>query len=203
MSRQDDHMEVRSAQILEAAMRVFARMGFHKARMDDIAQEAGVSKGLLYWYYKNKDAIIAAILDRVFSDELRHLRDALAAQGPVSARLIRLGEESARDILRMEMLIPIAFEFYALAGRNRHVRAALQRYYALYRQNLARLIEEGVTAGEFRPDIDPEGVAHSIIALIEGLILLWVVAPEQTALVDQTRQGLELVLKGIQARRIS
>ncbi len=43
--------EQRRLQILQAAQHVFARMGFHKARMDDIAHEAGVSKGTLYWYY--------------------------------------------------------------------------------------------------------------------------------------------------------
>ncbi len=62
MSPRPDVSEERRTQILEAAMAVFARQGFDKARMDDIAQQARLSKGALYLYYKSKDAIISAIL---------------------------------------------------------------------------------------------------------------------------------------------
>ncbi len=191
--------EQRKNQILDAAMQVFARLGFHKARMDDVAREAGVSKGLLYWYYKNKDALIAAILDRLFSQEMGHLRQALVAPGPVSERLLALGGETARHVLRLKFLAPIAFEFYALAGRNAHVRSALQRYYAQYRQNLTQLIEEGIASGEFRPDTQAETVAQTIIALFEGLILLWIVDPEQMPLAEQVEESFALIVRSIRA----
>lgn len=187
----------RRTQILEAALQVFGRLGLHKARMDDIAREAGVSKGLLYWYFRSKDALIAAILDRIFSDEMRHLNEALAAEGPVSERLRTMVEKSAQDLLGMRVLAPIAFEFYALAGRNRHVREALRRYYALYLQGLTQLVSEGVAKQEFRPDTQPEGVARSLIALFEGTVLLWLVDPEKVSLVDHLREGVALLLQGI------
>ena len=59
MARTPKIVEDRKEQIIDAAMAVFARLGFHEARMDDIAQEAGLSKAALYLYYKSKDAIIA------------------------------------------------------------------------------------------------------------------------------------------------
>lgn len=199
MTPRPDVGEQRRNQILDAAMQVFARLGFHKARMDDIAREAGVSKGLLYWYYKNKDALIAALLDRLFSQEMSHLRSALAAAGPVSERLLALGAETARHMLNLKFLVPIAFEFYALAGRNAHVRSTLQRYYARYRQDLTRLIEEGIASGEFRADIQPEAVAQTIIALFEGLILLWMVDPEQMPLAEQVEESFALIVRSIRA----
>ena len=54
--------------ILEAAMRVMADKGFHKARMLDIAEEAGISYGLIYHYYKNKKELLNAIIDQYFDD---------------------------------------------------------------------------------------------------------------------------------------
>ncbi|HEY6540074.1 MAG TPA: helix-turn-helix domain-containing protein, partial [Ktedonobacteraceae bacterium] len=66
MSPRPDVSEERRNQILAAASTVFARSGFHEARMDDIAEEVGLSKGALYLYYKSKDAIIAALLKFFF-----------------------------------------------------------------------------------------------------------------------------------------
>lgn len=64
-----DVSEERRSQILDAAVAVFARLGFHQARMDDIVQEAGLSKGALYWYFKSKDEIVMAILSSLFERE--------------------------------------------------------------------------------------------------------------------------------------
>ena len=61
MSPKPDVSEERTAQIITAAMQVFAQQGLEKARMDDIASESGLSKGTLYLYFKSKDAIISAI----------------------------------------------------------------------------------------------------------------------------------------------
>ncbi len=66
MSPREDVSEERKEQILDAATEVFAQKGFDKARMDDIVEETGLSKGALYWYFKSKDDIIFAIMDRIF-----------------------------------------------------------------------------------------------------------------------------------------
>jgi len=55
MSPRPDVSEERKNQILDAAGKVFARLGFQKTRMDDIVEESGLSKGTLYWYFKSKD----------------------------------------------------------------------------------------------------------------------------------------------------
>ncbi len=73
MAPRPDVSEERKEQILEAAMEVFARSGFHGARMDDIAKQAGLSKGALYWYFDGKDAIIQGIMDRMFAREFEQL----------------------------------------------------------------------------------------------------------------------------------
>lgn len=74
MSPRPDVSEERKEQIIDAATHVFARSGYAKARMDDIAKETGVSKGTLYWYFKNKDAILLAILDNLLDRELAAIR---------------------------------------------------------------------------------------------------------------------------------
>ena len=84
MSPRPDVSEEHKNQILEAAIAVFARLGFQQTRMDDIAEQAGLSKGALYLYYKSKDAIIAALLKYFFTQEFKRLQAFVEADHEVS-----------------------------------------------------------------------------------------------------------------------
>src|SRR5690348_5001450 len=115
MSPRPDVSAERKQQILEAAIAVFARLGFRTARMDDVAEQAGLSKAALYLYYKSKDAIIAALLQRLFAQEFKQLQALVESegQGPVVEQLLVLTRQLAAMLQWMSRLMPIAFEFYA------------------------------------------------------------------------------------------
>ncbi|MEP7187772.1 MAG: helix-turn-helix domain-containing protein, partial [Roseiflexaceae bacterium] len=76
--------------ILAAAISVFAQHGFDAATTDDIARAAGLSKGGLYWHFKSKDDILAAILMQLFDQELGVIQRLVAAEGAVAPRLRQL-----------------------------------------------------------------------------------------------------------------
>src|SRR5210317_1467052 len=71
MSPRPNVSDERTSQIIAAAEEVFSKKGFSAARMDDIAEETGLSKGTLYLYFKSKDDLIIAILDRIFQREFK------------------------------------------------------------------------------------------------------------------------------------
>ena len=73
MSPRPDVTGERKIQILNAAEGVFTKKGFDDARMDDIAEETGLSKGTLYNYFKSKDDLIIAILDRIFQGVFKQI----------------------------------------------------------------------------------------------------------------------------------
>jgi AcrR family transcriptional regulator len=191
-----DVSEERINQILDAAIAVFAREGFAQARMDDIAHEARLSKGALYIYFKSKDAIISAIMQMFFRQEIRSLPAYDLSNGTVSEYLITITHLLTGAVERMTPLLPVGFEFYAIAGRRRDVRQFLQEYFAEYRQKLVAAIQQGVARGEFHK-IDPEMVAITIIALFEGLVLLWMVDPQTVQWGNQAEQALHLLLDGM------
>lgn len=199
MSPRPDVSEERKQQILEAAIAVFARLGFRSARMDDVAEQAGLSKAALYLYYKSKDAIITALLQYLFTQEFKHLQALVEAesQGPVVEQLLVLTRQLAEMMQWMSRLMPIAFEFYAIAGRDKDVRQFLKGYFTDYRQLLARLIERGIAQGEFR-DIDAMATAITLTALFEGQALLFFVDPEATRWTDQLETSVQLLLLGLQ-----
>jgi AcrR family transcriptional regulator len=198
MSPRPDVSEERRNQILEAAMAVFARQGFDQARMDDIAQEVGLSKGALYLYFKSKDAIISAILQFFFSRAMKKLQGFLESEEPPSVReqLLRLNQYYIAEMKWMVSLLPLSFEFYAVAARQKAVRQFLKQYFKDYREVLTALVQRGIDRGEFRP-MQAERVAIAIAALYEGLALLWMVDPDATQW-EQTGEGsLLLLLDGL------
>jgi AcrR family transcriptional regulator len=198
MSPRPDVSAERRDQILNAAIKVFAHLGFQRARMDDIADESSLSKGALYLYFKSKDDLIAAILRRIYEHELRALRAAQADTGSASQRLLALADHMTGQVRHLSILLPVWFEFYALAGRQRAVRQALIGYFHEYRTLLAALIQRGCDQGEFRP-VDAEQTATAFIAVLEGVTLLWAVGPEAFDVAEQARAAVGLLLAGIAA----
>lgn len=198
MSPRPDVSEERKNQILEAAIAVFARLGFQQTRMDDIAGQAGLSKGALYLYYKSKDAIIGALLKYFFNQELKHLQDFVTTERPepVAEQILLLTRQLIDAMKWMERLMPIAFEFYALAGRDKEVRQFLNEYYITYRGDLARLIERGITRGEFR-SIDANAIAVTLTALFEGIALLYFIDPHGLQWDSQIETSVQTLLAGI------
>jgi AcrR family transcriptional regulator len=199
MSPRPNVSEERKNQILEAAIAVFARLGFRSARMDDVAEQAGLSKGALYLYYKSKDAIIAALLNYFFTQEFKRLQTLVETEqgGSVTDQAMAFAHQLAQAMQWMRRLMPIAFEFYALAGRNQEVRHSLKQYYQDYCRVLARLIERGIEQGEFRA-VDAQATATTLVALYEGLALLFFVDPEAIHWEDQIITSMRLLLQGLQ-----
>ncbi len=197
MSPKPDVSQERTAQILGAARKVFAKKGFYKARMDDIAQEAQVSKGTLYLYFKSKDAIITALLNRLFGHEMRDLSALQHAEGSARERLLRFVDLMLADMESWLNIIPVAYEFLGLIFRNKTVQKAFRQYLRTYVSLTVPLIEEGIANGEFRP-LDATETALTLGALFEGTILLWVYDPQTVDVSRQIRQGIDLLLKGLE-----
>jgi AcrR family transcriptional regulator len=187
MPNKKDIEETRRRQIIDAAEKVFVARGIDKARMDDIVEESGLSKGALYWYFKSKDAIIRAVVDRVFISEMREVEALVSAEGSASERLKTFVDFAVREYKRFEKLLPLAYEFVALAARSRTVRETVVIYFNRYRDILAEVVQQGIDRGEFKR-CDPETMAISIISMYEGMAMLWFIEPK---LVDWDVMGLE------------
>lgn len=187
----------RTQEVLNAAIKVFARLGFHKARMDDIAQEASVSKGVLYFYFKSKDAIIEALLKQIFSRSL-NMHELFQKEGSVRDHLLELTDTFGREVQMMKLLLPVAFEFYSLAGRNKTVNEFVGNYYREMITELGKLLGQGIATGELQSDLDTTQTARTIISLFEGLTLLWILEKGKFDWVTNARTSIIQFTRGIE-----
>lgn len=192
-----DVSEERRAQILDAALEVFARQGFHEARMDDIAQASGLSKGALYLYYKSKDAIIGALLTSIFNIAMRSSLTAAREDGTIRDRILEITERFAGEIDRFSRAVPVMLEFYAIAARDRTVRKYMGEIFEEYSALVARLLEQGMARGELRRGGDAHDLAVGLIAIWEGMALLWAMSPERVQWREQATLAVTTFLDGL------
>ncbi|MBN1535806.1 MAG: TetR/AcrR family transcriptional regulator [Anaerolineales bacterium] len=197
MSPRPNVSDERKDQILEAAADVFTKKGFDQARMDDIANQTGLSKGTLYLYFKSKDELIIAILEKIFHSVVKQLESRKNLELSATEAISLYTEEAIRDYKMMLHILPVTYEFLALAFRNKTVQNALKTYFHHYIDSMIPIIQRGIDSGEFRP-VQALDVAIAAGAIYEGTILLWIYDNTLISVEDHIRSSISLLLEGIQ-----
>ena len=154
------------ASILQAAVREFAREGVAGARTDAIARSAGVNKALLYYYFKDKEALYDAVLDEVFSGVSHAIRGALSQPLPPPERLKAYVRAHFDYIAAHPPYHRIVNAEFLRAGResSRMGRVA-QQYFRPVFSSLAALLKEGAESGDFQA-VNPIHFVPSMISVI-------------------------------------
>jgi AcrR family transcriptional regulator len=186
--------EQRKNEILDAALEVFSEVGLGEASVDDVVKRSGLSKGTLYWYFKSKDRLVGALMRRFFTRELERVRSLKEDIGPVRDRLLRYVHEIVTEMKLMPRAL--TFEFYAVAIRQKSIRKFMGQLYVQYCEELAAVIREGISQGEFR-QTDAGKLAAAMTGLCEGLILLWAINPEAFPFGDLLERSVKIVLEGV------
>jgi TetR/AcrR family fatty acid metabolism transcriptional regulator len=142
------------ARILEAAIHVFARHGYHGARVSDIAREAGIAYGLVYHYFRNKEEILASVFEERWSAFVRVV-EAIAAGSKSSHEKL---EAVASIILNAFRVRPDWVKVLVLEIQRSSRFADPERIRAVGRlfEQVARIVRAGQEAGELRRDVDPQ-----------------------------------------------
>jgi len=198
MAPKSDVSEERRSQILEAAKQAFSKQGIHKTRMSDIAEFSGLSKGALYWYFDSKDAIILALLDKVFEPEIQEMEALLEDSRSAEEKLLIYAERGGQDIINMLRWMPLIYDFFALAFRQNKIKEYISHYYKKNLALLEILIQQGIDSGEFKTN-SPQDAAITIGSIIEGTVMLWMYDPETIDIVQHIKSNIQLLLNGLRS----
>jgi len=162
LQRQSD----RRAEILDAAERCFARAGFHRASMQDICTEAGMSPGNLYRYFPSKEALIAGICERNRADAVDSFNHVQEAPDFFEA-LAGLARYHLVD--RTDDEVSICAEIMAESRRHPDIRQLYQTIENDIRERMAALLQRAAERNEIRSDLDPQAVAGLLMAIGDGM----------------------------------
>ncbi|HEV8046905.1 MAG TPA: TetR/AcrR family transcriptional regulator [Terriglobales bacterium] len=155
------------AAILQAAVREFAREGIAGARTDAIARAAKVNKALLYYYFKDKEALYGAVLDQVFGGLVTHLEEVFSRDLPPREKILAYAGAHF-DYVASHPLYPRIVQGEMMGvGRTRtnHLEKIVKRYFRPLFGRIAEVLKKGQFRGEFRP-VDPLHFIPSMIAVI-------------------------------------
>jgi AcrR family transcriptional regulator len=158
--------------ILDAAVRVFARQGFHTCRVADIADEAGVAYGLVYHYFSSKDEILDTLFLERWDLMLAAIAEADAAQQVPRDKLQAIAafiiDSYRHDPELMKVII-----VEVTRAANTFGLTHLARIREAYTQ-IAGIVERAQAAGAFRAEISPEFAALAFYGLIEQVLTGWI-----------------------------
>jgi TetR/AcrR family fatty acid metabolism transcriptional regulator len=186
--------------ILDAAVRVFAKKGFHATRVSEVAKAAGVADGTIYLYFESKDELLVSL----FEDRVQKLLAFLAAELPgaptASDRLRRIIElqlgllEGERDLAEVVTVI--------LRQSTKLMKEFAAPKFTAYLDTIARVVAEGQATGELRSDLSPHLAARAIFGALDGITMTWALGKaDRGGLVRASGQLAELVLRGLAPAR--
>jgi AcrR family transcriptional regulator len=184
-------------QIAHAAVEVFARQGFDRSKMDDVAREAGVGKGTLYEYYSDKEALLQEAFELLMGMYLGQFKSAVRHDTPP---LETLREVTEGVIAAMEHVGPVYkffIEYMLYASRNPQATQALAELLESFRALAKGLFDRGVRDGTLRADLDTTAAAAAYAAWFDGAIFHWIVLSAGPSLRQMADQFHDLMLRGM------
>ncbi|MXP10591.1 TetR/AcrR family transcriptional regulator [Pseudoblastomonas halimionae] len=166
-SLKSEFVAFKTNRIVEVASHLFYERGYSSCTLDNVADKLGVTKPFLYSYFKNKEAILAAICEVGISESLAALEATLAGEHQgYRERLAELVRQVGRIVIdRQEYVVVYQREMKHLSATD-HERILRLRH--SFDHQIAELIREGVEAGEFREDTD------SFVAVWIGGLISWI-----------------------------
>jgi TetR/AcrR family fatty acid metabolism transcriptional regulator len=177
-------------QILDAAVRVFARQGFHATRVADIADEAGVAYGLVYHYFRSKDEVLNELFVERWSLLLSAIEEADRAGRAHRERLLAVASfivDSYRHDPELMKVIIVEVTRAANSFGRTHLPEIRQAY-----EGIAKIVSDGQEAGAFRGDISPLFASMAFYGAIEQLLSGWIfdLIPASDAGFDEAKELL-------------
>jgi TetR/AcrR family transcriptional repressor of uid operon len=180
----------RRTQILDAALVCFAKRGFHQASMHDIAAEAGISVGLIYRYFENKEAVISAMADRHKKEISEVLQRARQAPTLLESVEILFTAHCCENEPRV--ISAFVVDLYAEASRNPRLADLVRDVLQTAMDGVTDLIARAPEAQAAAHGLSPTELAELIYAVARGMLMLDVLRPQQMTAAERRERQLEV-----------
>ncbi|MBN1365530.1 MAG: TetR/AcrR family transcriptional regulator [Syntrophaceae bacterium] len=172
-----EEQDNKKQRLLNSAIKVFSQKGYYEATISEIAGNAGVSDGILYEYFENKEDLLLSIADREMTDDVR-LIDKIFSIGNAERKLRRFIEYRCENYLTKPDYLKV---YLLLISTNRKFYD--QNAYKAFKQYndlIVSMVKEGQDEGVFDPDINPRIFRNMLMGGINHVLLRWLIVPKGT-----------------------
>lgn len=183
--------------ILDAAVRVFAKKGYHGAKVAEIAKKAGVADGTIYLYFRNKEDILVSLFDEVMEEHISQARAEIARVSGAPEKLrvaaqhhLKLfsGNEDLAVVFQVELRQSTKF-------LERFTASWLQDYFKL----LQDVIAEGQRDGTIRPDLPKKLATKALFGILDEMVTSWTLGRKDYDVGNLAEPVVDLFLRGASA----
>jgi TetR/AcrR family fatty acid metabolism transcriptional regulator len=188
--------------LLDAAVHVFARKGYHASRVGDIAEEAGVAYGLLYHYFDSKEEVLRTVFRETWRALIETIRSVEESGDSAPEQLRKIGEILLRSWRRNPDLVRV---LVLEVTRSPHLRGEIDEIVESFAE-IQAIVERGQADGTIRADLDARLASYVFYGAVEELLTGWVLGrlpdgEEDVALAERTL--VEIVTGGLAHERLA
>ncbi len=177
LTRKEKQAHTRSC-LMESAAKVFSRRGLQQASIDEVAEDAGFTKGAFYANFKSKEELFLAMLDERFAERLEQIERAAASDADMDRQVRQASADFTRYITDDPEWQRLFFEFSAYAARNEDFRQELVTRYRSLRERIAQVYARSAEQAGVDPPVPVEDVAVMTFAMANGIALEKLLEPE-------------------------
>ena len=188
--------EERKSQIMDAAMKVITRKGFSNTRMDDIVNEAGLSKGAIYHHYEGKKEIFLALIEHWETQTFPDFYSRNGKERSATDTLRDFANEVYKVFKSRSYVFQAEVEFWALANQDDEIRKRSQELYEKIINLFELVVNKGIREKEFI-QIDSRIAAIYILSVFQGINWFCIFNDNKIDAKDYIQQSIELILIGL------
>ena len=192
--------EERKSQIMDAAMKVITLKGFSNARMDDIVNEAGLSKGAIYHHYAGKKELFLALIDHWETQTFPDFYSGNAKDRSASDTLRTFANKIVKVFKTRSYVFQAEVEFWSLANQDDEVRIRSQELYEKIINLFELVIKKGIRQGEFL-QVDSRITAIYILSAFQGINWFCIFKDDKINAEEYIKKSIEFILNGLETTK--
>lgn len=177
LTRKEKQAHTRTC-LMQAAARVFARKGLQHSSIDEVAEDAGFTKGAFYANFKNKEELFLAMLDERFSRRLEEIEEVIGDDSSAAEKARRAGDDFAEMVAADLEWQRLFFEFQAYAARNDDFRQELVTRYRALQNRVAAALQDRFEQFGVEPVIPFDEMAIMMCSMGNGFALEKLLEPD-------------------------
>jgi TetR/AcrR family fatty acid metabolism transcriptional regulator len=187
-------------QIVDAAIRVFARNGYYNSRVSDIAREAGIASGTIYLYFPTKDEILVTLFREKMAQWVALVRREIATERGAEAKIRRLvalhfavleGDPDLAEVVQVE-----------LRQGHKFFRGASAHEVSAYFDLIGSILHEGMATGQIRADLPVKIATKMLFGAMDQMATSWVLGKRGYRLTETAEAVASIFLRGVSANGV-
>lgn len=200
MKRTKEDAALTRQMVLAAALKVFGRKGFSQTTLAEVAQEAGLTRGAIYWHFKNKNEMFGAVLEVLYERSRERVIKVLQSEQSPLLKIRQLIGEFLR-IISDEDEFRVIEEFHMLEfQKTKELKKLCKKHQEKMeemRTELQNLISEGIASGDLDNRFDPTITTWALISYLAGMKTAWLSGIAEISIRENADKLVDIFINGI------